>query len=78
MSTPKVRSFRMTDDDYDALNAQAERAGMTVSRYIRYRTLVETPVAFVETSDIDRQLAGLEDAIARARQELSGKSKQGE
>ena len=71
-----VLSFRVTDSENERIKREAEASGMTVSEWVRYRTLgAASPASArydalanrVETLEGALRLAGLEKAIAEAR-----------
>jgi len=71
-----VLSFRVTDGEHERVKREADAAGMTVSEWVRYRTLgAATPASArydalanrVETLEGALRLAGLDTAIAQAR-----------
>ena len=71
-----VLSFRVTDSEDERIKREAEASGMTVSEWVRYRTLGAASTASarydalanrVETLEGALRLAGLERAIAEAR-----------
>lgn len=71
-----VLSFRVTDDENEQIKREAEAAGMTISEWIRYRTLgaaspasarYDALASRVETLEGALRLAGLEQAIKQAR-----------
>lgn len=62
----------LTPDEKGRLEKRAREQGMSVQRYVRYRSLQDTPVAFVAKQDLDYQLAGLTTAIESARAMLRG------
>jgi hypothetical protein len=71
-----VLSFRVTDSENERIKREAEASGMTVSEWVRYRTLgAASPASArydalanrVETLEGALRLAGLENAITEAR-----------
>ena len=71
-----VLSFRVTDSENERIKREAEASGMTVSEWVRYRTLGAASAASarydalanrVETLEGALRLAGLEKAITEAR-----------
>lgn len=77
-----VLSFRVTDSENEQIKRQAEAAGMTVSEWVRYRTLgaaspasarYDALASRVETLEGALRLAGLEKAITQARSILERK-----
>ena len=71
-----VLSFRVTDSENERIKREAEASGLTVSEWVRYRTLGATSPASarydalanrVETLEGALRLAGLEKAITEAR-----------
>jgi len=77
-----VLSFRVTDSEHERVKREADAAGMTVSEWVRYRTLgAATPRSArydalanrVETLEGALRLAGLDRAIAEARSVLEDK-----
>ena len=71
-----VLSFRVTDGENERIKREAEDSGMTVSEWVRYRTLgAASPASArydalanrVETLEGALRLAGLEKAITEAR-----------
>lgn len=65
-------NLRVTPDEKERLERRARESGMSVQKYLRYRALSDTPVAFVAKDDLDHQLAGLSSAIDQARRVLRG------
>jgi hypothetical protein len=71
-----VLSFRVTDSENERIKREAGASGMTVSEWVRYRTLgAASPASArydalanrVETLEGALRLAGLEKAITEAR-----------
>ncbi len=71
-----VLSFRVTDSENERIKREAEASGMTVSEWVRCRTLgAASPASArydalanrVETLEGALRLAGLEKAITEAR-----------
>jgi uncharacterized protein (DUF1778 family) len=71
-----VLSFRVTDSENEQIKREAEAAGMSISEWVRYRTLgaaspasarYDALASRVETLEGALRLAGLENAIAQAR-----------
>lgn len=71
-----VLSFRVTDHENERIKREAAASGMTVSEWVRYRTLGAASPASgrydalanrVETLEGALRLAGLEKAITEAR-----------
>ena len=69
-------SFRVTDSENERIKREAEASAMTVSEWVRYRTLgAASPASArydalanrVETLEGALRLAGLEKAITEAR-----------
>lgn len=77
-----VLSFRVTDSENEQIKRQAEAAGMTISEWVRYRTLgaaspasarYDALASRVETLEGALRLAGLEQAITQARSVIERK-----
>jgi hypothetical protein len=77
-----VLSFRVTDSENEQIKREAEAAGMTISEWVRYRTLgaaspasarYDALASRVETLEGALRLAGLDRAITRARSVIAGK-----
>ena len=77
-----VLSFRVTDSENEQIKREAEAAGMTISEWVRYRTLgaaspasarYDALASRVETLDGALRLAGLEKAITQARSVIARK-----
>lgn len=77
-----VLSFRVTDSENEQLKRAAEAAGMTISEWVRYRTLgaaspasarYDALASRVETLEGALRLAGLENAITQARSVIARK-----
>jgi uncharacterized protein (DUF1778 family) len=77
-----VLSFRVTDSENEQIKRAAEAAGMTVSEWVRYRTLgaaspasarYDALASRVETLEGALRLAGLEEAITQARSVVARK-----
>ena len=77
-----VLSFRVTDSEHERIKREAETSGMTVSEWVRYRTLgAASPASArydalanrVETLEGALRLAGLDTAITQARAVLEQK-----
>jgi hypothetical protein len=77
-----VLSFRITDSENEQIKREAEAAGMTISEWVRYRTLgaaspasarYDALASRVETLEGALRLAGLEKAIAQARSVIERK-----
>ena len=77
-----VLSFRVTDSENEQIKREAEAAGMTISEWVRYRTLgAASPASArydalagrVETLEGALRLAGLEQAITQARSAIGRK-----
>lgn len=75
-------SFRITDSENEQIKREAEAAGMTISEWVRYRTLgaaspasarYDALASRVETLEGALRLAGLEKAIAQARSVIERK-----
>jgi len=71
-----VLSFRVTDSENEQIKREADAAGMTVSEWVRYRTLgaaspasarYDSLASRVETLEGALRLAGLDTAITQAR-----------
>jgi len=80
-----VLSFRVTDSENDRIKREADASGMTVSEWVRYRTLgAASPASArydalanrVETLEGALRLAGLDKSIAEARAVLEHKKKE--
>lgn len=78
-------SFRVTDGENEQIKRAAEAAGMTVSEWVRYRTLgaasqasarYDALASRVETLEGALRLAGLEQAIAQARSVIERKEEE--
>jgi hypothetical protein len=79
-----VLSFRVTDSENEQIKREAEAAGMTISEWVRYRTLgaaspasarYDALASRVETLEGALRLAGLENAITQARSVIARKEK---
>lgn len=77
-----VLSFRVTDSENEQIKREAEAAGMTISEWVRYRTLgaaspasarYDALASRVETLEGALRLAGLEKAITQARSVIERK-----
>jgi len=77
-----VLSFRVTDSENEQIKREAEAAGMTISEWVRYRTLgaaspasarYDALASRVETLEGALRLAGLENAITQARSVITRK-----
>jgi hypothetical protein len=77
-----VLSFRVTDSENEQIKLEAEAAGMTISEWVRYRTLgaaspasarYDALASRVETLEGALRLAGLDKAITQARSVIAGK-----
>jgi len=77
-----VLSFRVTDNENEQIKREAAAAGMTISEWVRYRTLgAASPASArydalagrVETLEGALRLAGLEKAITQARSVIARK-----
>ena len=77
-----VLSFRVTDSENEQIKRGAEAAGMTISEWVRYRTLgaaspasarYDALASRVETLEGALRLAGLENAITQARSVIARK-----
>jgi len=77
-----VLSFRVTDSENEQIKREAEAAGMTISEWVRYRTLgaaspasarYDALASRVETLEGALRLAGLENAITQARSVIERK-----
>jgi hypothetical protein len=77
-----VLSFRLSDDENERIKREADAAGMTVSEWVRYRTLGTASPATarydalanrLETIEGALRLAGLDAAISDARAVLEQK-----
>jgi 16S rRNA U516 pseudouridylate synthase RsuA-like enzyme len=77
-----VLSFRVTDGENEQIKREAEAAGMSVSEWVRYRTLgaaspasarYDALASRVETLEGALRLAGLEQAIKQARSVIERK-----
>ena len=75
-------SFRVTDSENEQIKREAEAAGMTISEWVRYRTLgaaspasarYDALASRVETLEGALRLAGLEKAITQARSVIERK-----
>ena len=80
-----VLSFRVSDSENDRIKREADASGMTVSEWVRYRTLgAASPASArydalanrVETLEGALRLAGLDKSIAEARAVLEHKKKE--
>lgn len=80
-----VLSFRVTDSENERIKREAEASGMTVSEWVRYRTVgAASPASArydalanrVETLEGALRLAGLDTAIAEARAVLEQKKEE--
>jgi hypothetical protein len=81
-SVVAVLSFRVTDSENEQIKREAEAAGMTISEWVRYRTLGSASPATarydalanrVETLEGALRLAGLDSAITQARSVIARK-----
>ena len=77
-----VLSFRVTDSENEQIKREAEAAGMTISEWVRYRTLgaassasarYDALASRVETLEGALRLAGLEKAITQAQSVIARK-----
>jgi 16S rRNA U516 pseudouridylate synthase RsuA-like enzyme len=77
-----VLSFRVTDGENEEIKRAAEAAGMTISEWVRYRTLgaaspasarYDALASRLETLEGALRLAGLENAIMQARSVIERK-----
>ena len=77
-----VLSFRVTDSENEQIKREAETAGMTISEWVRYRTLgaaspasarYDALASRVETLEGALRLAGLEEAITQAQSVITRK-----
>jgi hypothetical protein len=77
-----VLSCRVTDSESEQIKREAEAAGMTISEWVRYRTLgaaspasarYDALASRVETLEGAMRLAGLEEAVAQARSVIARK-----
>jgi hypothetical protein len=77
-----VLSFRVTDSENEQIKLEAEAAGMTISEWVRYRTLgaaspasarYDALASRVETLEGALRLAGLDKAITQARSVIAEK-----
>ena len=77
-----VLSFRVTDSENEQIKREAEAAGMTISEWVRYRTLgaaspasarYDALASRVETLEGALRLAGLEQAITQAQSVIERK-----
>jgi hypothetical protein len=82
-----VLSFRVTDSENEQIKREAEAAGMTISEWVRYRTLgaaspasarYDALASRVETLEGALRLAGLEEAITRAQSVIARKDERKE
>ena len=80
-----VLSFRVTDSENEQIKREAEAAGMSISEWVRYRTLgaaspasarYDALASRVETLEGALRLAGLENAIAQARSVIARKEEE--
>lgn len=78
-------SFRVTDSENEQIKREAEAAGMTISEWVRYRTLgAASPASArydalanrVETLEGALRLAGLEKAITQAQSVIARKEEE--
>lgn len=77
-----VLSFRVTDSENEQIKREAEAAGMTISEWVRFRTLgaaspasarYDALASRVETLEGALRLAGLEEAITQAQSVITRK-----
>jgi hypothetical protein len=80
-----VLSFRVTAGEDERIKREAEAAGMTISEWVRYRTLgaaspasarYDALASRVDTLEGALRLAGLEKAISEARAVLEPKKEE--
>jgi mobilization protein NikA len=80
-----VLSFRVSETENDRIKREAEAAGMTMSEWVRYRTLgaaspasarYDALASRVDTLEDALRLAGLDTAISQARAVLERKKEE--